>query len=158
MALTPITHTKKASANNCVLPCLTPEIRKQKGKPTCSAKEIEICLLGEKRTASNPVSKLLLKRRKMNLNLLTVSTEQKKSLNPFQMIQEMKAVSNENSPASVKTVNSCTTEGNLSYIFVKPKGLKSSLKETSLNEFLTGEGIFQINLPVAMNDYHFECQ
>ncbi|CAI2361788.1 unnamed protein product [Moneuplotes crassus] len=109
-------------------------------------------------TKSVPASNLLMKRKKMKLAMLKVNTEKNEALNPFQAINDMKNLSCEMSPRSAKTESSQATEGNLSYLFVKPKSSLMSSKEGLLNEFLTQQGVFQINLPIALNDYKFECQ
>ncbi|CAI2386695.1 unnamed protein product [Moneuplotes crassus] len=94
----------------------------------------------------------------MNIYNLKVNTEKSKLMNPFQAIKDMKNLSYQNSPTSAETKSSCKTVGNLSYIFVKPKSSQKNTKEELVNEFLNQQGVFQINLPVALNDYSFRNQ
>ena len=55
--------------------------------------------------------------------------------------------------------SSKSTQSSLSYIFAKPIAPKSQ-KEDKMQKFLSTEGIFQINVGVAFEEYSFSsfCQ
>ena len=50
--------------------------------------------------------------------------------------------------------SSKSTQSSLSYIFTKPVAPKTE-KEDKLQRFLSGEGIFQINVGVVFEEYSF---
>ncbi|CAI2360738.1 unnamed protein product [Moneuplotes crassus] len=145
---------KDTITNTSTLPSLDSKLGTQKFKLTGPFDRIDVNTLAEPDCKSAPQSKLLQKR--MKFCFLKVKSEEKEFINPFQAIKDMKNLSCQNSPTSAKIRSPCTTEGSLSYIFVQPKSSHKSVKESLLNEFLNQQGVFQINLPVALNDYSFK--
>eukprot|EP00343_Euplotes_focardii_P004479 CAMPEP_0205811284 /NCGR_PEP_ID=MMETSP0205-20121125/15459_1 /ASSEMBLY_ACC=CAM_ASM_000278 /TAXON_ID=36767 /ORGANISM="Euplotes focardii, Strain TN1" /LENGTH=71 /DNA_ID=CAMNT_0053090251 /DNA_START=197 /DNA_END=409 /DNA_ORIENTATION=+ len=71
----------------------------------------------------------------------------------------MRERSTESSPVSAQpnSGKSISEDSTLGYLFVKPREKKNE-KESSISKFLSGEGVFQINLGVALSDYQFKSE
>ena len=86
---------------------------------------------------------------------LTLEPKKKDSLNPFQLIQEMKEKSSPSLSVSSRHSSSKTVSDQkaLDYIFVKPSKKAKSEREGKINDFLTSTGVFQINLNITLSDF-----
>ena len=66
----------------------------------------------------------------------------------------MKIKSNKHSASAGHASSKSADNKNLDYIFVKPASSNASMKEGWISDFLNKQGIFQINLSVAMEECH----
>ena len=78
-------------------------------------------------------------------------------MSPSELIKQMKEMNSMSVKMGRQKSNSCKLVQHpkeLDYIFVQPKvRSQQAMKEKNLIEFLNSEGVFQINLGVAMKEY-----
>ena len=102
------------------------------------------------------------RRQEAGLKKISLSIKQvdiKETLNPFKLIKQMKEKSKKVIPIiKNKSCKEVDYWKDLDYIFVKADQSKLGKKESRIIDFLDEEGIFQINLSVAMKEYNINVE
>ncbi|CAI2368225.1 unnamed protein product [Moneuplotes crassus] len=131
--------------------------------------QLEACVLKRdtntsKKIPSFKASKLLKRRGTVMkckpISVLSIGSSQSPSKrDAYAMVSEMKSKvlkGNDSSKEDFERFRKrCRTSSDIDYVFQRPNLKKRPEVEQSLASFLDNEGIFQINLKVVLDDYHF---